>query len=133
MGRFISMTAMIIIHGHVVGLCWLRWFGSSLRWKKKKGILQINQSLALMAYPIYQVLYHFFLAGRPPCYLALYMPSYVGPLYEWAAARSLKLNTHFSIQKRASIRRISYKFWHDGFERRNAKIAERFLYMYVHM
>ena len=79
-----------------------------------------------MAYPIYQVLYHFFLAGRPPCYLALYMPSYVGPLYEWAAARSLKLNTHFSIQKRASIRRISYKFWHDGFERRNAKIAERF-------
>ena len=31
MGRFISMTAMIIIHGHVVGLCWLRWFGSYLR------------------------------------------------------------------------------------------------------
>ena len=66
-------------------------------------------------------------------YALLYVGKYVGPLYEWAAARSLKLNTHFSIQKRASIRRISYKFWHDGFERRNAKIAERFLYMYVHM
>ena len=107
------------------------WFLSQM--KEKKGHFTNKSEPSFDGIPIYQVLYHFFLAGRPPCYLALYMPSYVGPLYEWAAARSLKLNTHFSIQKRASIRRISYKFWHDGFERRNAKIAEWFLYMYVHM
>ena len=46
MGRFISMTAMIIIHGHV--LVKMVWFLSQM--KEKKGILQINQSLALMAY-----------------------------------------------------------------------------------